>query len=80
MKKLKKFNSNNYVYFHPSEYGMEILEKYFGDCEYMGKPDEDGYYKLSLWVFVQVFGPHTSITKPSVVVDCEVFFEESKLL
>ena len=61
-----KTNLNNYIKVKLKPEGVEIYRKYhvtvFGDSleDYLFdyKVDEDGYFKIQLWRFVNIFGEY----------------------
>ena len=59
-----RFNVNDHVWVRLSDKGREIYLRSF-DCVlqefrrvHLPETDSDGYSKLQLWEFMQIFGPH----------------------
>jgi len=63
-----KLNLNDQVKVRLTKRGLIVLNKY---CEgvLLPKPDENGYYKFSLWELANIFGNefHNGQMKPSIV-------------
>ncbi len=56
MKTYVKFNLNHYVKFRLSPYSKIRSKLDLKELE--GKMQDDGYYRLQMWEFVQMFGNH----------------------
>lgn len=80
IRKLKKFNINEYVYFRPTKYGLEImnlkLEYRKGDHKI---DKESGMYYLQLHEYMHCFGDASFVGNFSFVVNSEIYFDEKYL-
>ena len=38
--------------------------------------DKDGYTKMELWLFMEIFGPHIGIVKPGVIESLDIIVAE----
>ena len=82
--KLISFNVNDFVKVKPTEKGKEIID---AEYEFMRnrfpdlnlKPiyiiDKDGYLRIQLWHFMNLFGPHFANGGPLLIEDNEILFE-----
>lgn len=79
-KNLKLFNLNSYVYFVPTEYGINIMNKYFNYRNYVHKVDkETGYYYLQMHEFMACFGDACFAGGSNFVADSEIYIDENYL-
>lgn len=44
----------------------------------MPKVDKDGYTRMQLWNFMEVFGSHFGMAKPNVIEPLEIIYEPEK--
>ena len=72
-------NINNTVYVKLTEYGESILQKAiyskFKDGWFNCKMTE-GYYRMSLWEFMKIFGTFFYTGSQQMIVDNELFIVE----
>ena len=55
------------------ERGINNIEKR------MPQIDKDGYTKMQLWCFINLYGQHLGATKPNVIIDNKIYVEDSDL-
>lgn len=85
-----EFNVNNYVFFKPTEKGIEILRKKHDDLnerlkdygneyitEFKLDIDENGYCCMQMWTFMETFGPHLS--KFNLLFNTNILFKSKDL-
>lgn len=76
-----RLNLNKTVKVKLTERGKELYRQYFSplpDGFEQPEPriDEDGFTKIQLWVFIEMFGEHMSLWKPNVIEPLEIVFDE----
>ena len=83
-----RINLNDVVSFKLTDYGKDIyfhqhdeLNEFIKakglkplECRYP-KVDEDGYTKMQLWQFFELYGNHIGIAKPNVIEPLDLLFE-----
>lgn len=85
-----EFNVNLYIYFKPTEEGIKILKDNHdrldkrirsvggtGLDSFKLNIDENGYCSMQMWSFMQIFGPHISLS--SVLFETNVLFKTKDL-
>lgn len=50
-------------------HGLQIIRPRYPET------DEDGYSRMQLWRFIEIYGPYISMTKPNVIEPLELEFE-----
>lgn len=74
-----RINLNEKVKFKLSERGKEIYRhRYDGyGFEYNREPelDNDGYMRMQLWTFMEIFGKYMTLGMPEVVKPLEIIYE-----
>ena len=87
-----KVNLNDYVNFKLTDRGKDIYFHQYDDLnEYlkqktgqkpfsqqMPEVDNDGYTKMQLWAFIELYGKHIGMTKPNVIEPLNLYFEASE--
>jgi len=72
-------NINNTVYVKLTEYGESVLKSNtyskFEDGDFNCKMKE-GYYRMSLWEFMRIFGKRFYMGSQQMIVDNELFIVE----
>lgn len=75
-----RINLNEIVKFKLSEHGKEVYRhRYDGyGFEYNREPeiDDDGYMRMQLWTFMQIFGEHMIMGMPEVLKPLEIIYEQ----
>ena len=74
------FNINQYVYFIPTEYGRNIMNKYFNYRNGNHKIDEEtGYHYLQLHEFMSCFGDVSFTGGDNFVEGSNIYIDENYL-
>lgn len=89
---LKKLNLNSIIKIKLTPHGAEIyynqhdeLIKYLKSKgldafeKRMPQIDKDGYTKMQLWCFIQLYGDHIGMGFQDVVKDCAIYIDESDI-
>ena len=65
------------IYYHQFD---ELIKKHptIGIKPQMPKVDADGYSKMQLWCFMELYGPHTHMSSPVVVEPLEIIYKPRK--
>lgn len=84
-----RINLNDIVKFKLTDHGKDIYYHRFDAANQKilkrgGKPiepsmpkvDSEGYTKMQLWCFIELFGPHTSMTAENYIEHLEIIYEE----
>ena len=88
-----KVNLNDYVKFKLTDRGKDIYFHQYDDLnEYlkqktgqklfsqqMPEVDNDGYTKMQLWAFIELYGKHIGMTNPNVIEPLNLYFEASEV-
>lgn len=83
-------NLNEYVKFKLTDYGKDIFYHQYDEInehikrrggvplikQTMPKVDEDGYTKMQLWAFMQLYGPHTGMAMENYIKPLEIVYVE----
>lgn len=74
--KVKLTDLGKDIYYHRfdklNDYcGREVLKPRFP------KVDENGYTKFQLWEFIELYGEHIGMGRPSIIDPFEIIYEES---
>ena len=79
-------NLNDCVKFKLTDYGKDIyyhrfdnfIEKHpeFGLERRMPVVDEEGYSKMQLWCFMELYGPYMGMARPNVIEPLVIVVEE----
>ena len=80
-----RLNLNETVKVKLTERGKEIYRQHFSplpDGFEQPEPriDEDGFTKIQLWVFMEMFGEHMSMLKQNVIEPLEIVFDTEEWL
>ena len=78
--KFKLTDRGKDIYFHQYDDLNEYLKQKKGKKHFsqqMPKVDNDGYTKMQLWAFMELYGNHIGITKPNVIEPLNLYFEPS---
>ena len=75
---MKKFNLNQNVYFKLNNKGKEILKNHWRG-EYV-KEDENGFYCMQAWLFLDTFGSYFYIGQLPVIDGNNIYFDENDLI
>lgn len=79
-----KINLNDMIKVKLTDYGRDIYYHQY-DCldgvvpynpHKYPEVDEDGYTRMQLWSFIELYGPHISMTQPKVIDPIEIIIEE----
>lgn len=78
-----RLNLNETVKVKLTERGKEIYRQYFSPLpDGFEQPEprinEDGFTKLQLWMFMEMFGEHMSIWQPNVIEPFEIVFDNGE--
>lgn len=73
-------NLNDFVRFKLTDYGKRVYDQWFIDLRI--KPvelriDKDGYTKMQLWQFMEIFGPHIHMWEENVIEPLDLVFEDT---
>lgn len=75
-----RINLNEIVKFKLSERGKEVYRhRYDGyGFEYNREPeiDDNGYMRMQLWTFMQIFGEYMNPARPEVLKPLEIIYEQ----
>ena len=76
--KVKLTDKGKDIYYHQydwlnRELGKELLKPRYPDV------DEDGFTKFQLWHFMEIYGPHISLTAPTFIEHNDIYIEEFDL-
>lgn len=81
-----RINLNDTVKFKLTDIGKDIYYHRFDDLidahpefglkRRMPTIDEDGYSKMQLWTFIELYGPYMGMCKPNVIEPIEIIVEE----
>ncbi len=80
------FNINEYVWLRLTPEALDYLRQEHHDfwnrvrpnnpMPYRERtPEQDGLYSFQLWHLMELFGPVVGPCNPSMIVNCEMFFE-----
>ena len=83
-----KINLNDVVRFKLTDHGKDIYFHQYDElneflkekgAEPIGsrypKEDEEGYSKMQLWQFIELYGNHMGMAKPNVIEPLDLLFE-----
>lgn len=91
---LKKLNLNSIIkikltphgaeiYYNQNEELIEIIKekglKPYPIEKRMPEIDKNGYTKMQLWCFIQLYGDHIGMGFQDVVKDCAIYIDESDI-
>lgn len=81
-------NLNDTVKFRLTDYGKDIFYHRFDEVNTkirkrggkliepnMPKVDSDGYTRMQLWQFIELFGPHTGMAMKNYIEPLEIVYE-----
>ena len=80
---MKEFNINDEIKVKLTEKGIKVLNAYYINAyqrKYFYCPDENGYYRLQLWVFMNIFGPYMHIGNNDMFEDMNILINEDDLM
>ena len=85
---LAKINLNDIVRFKLTDHGKDIYFHQYDELnEFLKekgvkplgnrypKVDEEGYSKMQLWQFIELYGDHIGMAKPNVIEPLDLLFE-----
>jgi len=59
------------------KYMPEHFDKYVNDSCSLYEPDEDGYVRMQIWGFIEMFSPVIKIGSPITCFDANLYFQSS---
>lgn len=74
----KKFNINRYVYFKPTEYGLELMNERLNIDRHEIDP-ESGLYYLQLHTFMRCFGAYSFVGNDNFIVESTIYMNENDI-
>ena len=79
-KNLVSFNINQFVYFVPTEYGLNKMNEYFNFRNGQHNVDEEtGFHYLQMHEFMACFGDIAFVGNDNFVAYSEVYFDSNYL-
>ena len=80
MVKFKLTDHGKDIYYHQFDELNEFVRTYGGIpiIPTMPKVDEEGYTKLQLWQFMEIYGPHIGMAKPNVIEPLDLIYEKKE--
>ena len=84
----RMINLNDNIKVKLTEHGKNIFYHRFDEMNRLCKrevckpswpeEDEEGYTKIELWMFMEIFGPHVGIVKPGIIDPLDIIICEEE--